>query len=319
MKKTAIALSFALLSINAMADSYIGAKLGYSHLNDACALDYSCDTESAAGGLYMGYQFTDNLALEYNVDYLGDFETRFKNNSAVESQLIALSLAPKINLDLTPNWSVFVKAGAAYMAAGDERDFVPTGSLGLEREFSDNLTIRAEYQRFENMNDNRIDDMDVNFFGIGLTYHFGRNESVVVEEPIYIEPAPKPAPQPRIVTHVHPAQVERVTFGFGETAATANIDKTVSVLKAHPNATVEVNGHTDSMGSANFNQELSEKRATSIAEVLLSRGVESERITTQGMGETTPIDSNDTASGREKNRRVELVIPAFEYQSKVSN
>jgi outer membrane protein OmpA-like peptidoglycan-associated protein len=79
-------------------------------------------------------------------------------------------------------------------------------------------------------------------------------------------------------------------------------------LNNYPNSTVQVVGHTDNVGDAAFNQRLSEQRAQSVASVLISAGVAPSRIQIVGRGENNPIASNQTAEGRQQNRRVEIII-----------
>ena len=79
-------------------------------------------------------------------------------------------------------------------------------------------------------------------------------------------------------------------------------------LQQYPNTTVEVVGHTDSTGTASYNQQLSERRALSVRSVLLNAGVSSSRLRAYGQGENNPIASNRTAAGRQQNRRVEISI-----------
>jgi len=80
-------------------------------------------------------------------------------------------------------------------------------------------------------------------------------------------------------------------------------------LKANPETIVEIAGHTDSMGEADYNQLLSQRRAEAVAERLTGPlGVDPERVNTKGYGEEAPIASNDTAEGRAANRRVEARI-----------
>jgi outer membrane protein OmpA-like peptidoglycan-associated protein len=80
------------------------------------------------------------------------------------------------------------------------------------------------------------------------------------------------------------------------------------VVKEYNQTILEVAGHTDNTGSAQYNQALSERRASSVAQYLESQGVNSQRIITVGAGETHPIASNDTPDGRQANRRVELTL-----------
>ena len=80
------------------------------------------------------------------------------------------------------------------------------------------------------------------------------------------------------------------------------------VLKEYDKTLLEVAGHTDNTGSDQYNQTLSERRASSVAQYLESHGVNSQRVMTVGAGEGHPIASNDTADGRQANRRVELSL-----------
>ncbi|UWQ22277.1 OmpA family protein [Jannaschia sp. W003] len=79
-------------------------------------------------------------------------------------------------------------------------------------------------------------------------------------------------------------------------------------LLQFPNSRVQVIGHTDNTGSAAYNQDLSERRARSVAGILYEAGVSPARVQTIGRGESSPIASNQTAEGRQANRRVEIVI-----------
>ena len=79
-------------------------------------------------------------------------------------------------------------------------------------------------------------------------------------------------------------------------------------LQRYPNSTIQIVGHTDSDGDAAYNQQLSERRANAVADVLLNQGVPFNRIQTFGRGESQPIASNFTPEGKAQNRRVEIVI-----------
>lgn len=87
-----------------------------------------------------------------------------------------------------------------------------------------------------------------------------------------------------------------------------NMVKVVDFLKQYPTRTVLVEGFTDSSGNDSANQQLSERRADAVRSALLDSGVAGERIRTQGLGEAYPVASNDSAGGRQMNRRVEIVL-----------
>jgi outer membrane protein OmpA-like peptidoglycan-associated protein len=86
------------------------------------------------------------------------------------------------------------------------------------------------------------------------------------------------------------------------------LDSVALVLKEYSQTYVDVMGHTDSTGSADHNQRLSERRAGSVAQYLNSQGVQGQRIVARGMGKNYPIASNETPDGRQRNRRVEIVL-----------
>ena len=91
-------------------------------------------------------------------------------------------------------------------------------------------------------------------------------------------------------------------------AAREKLAKLAGIVLGHPGLRLAAEGHTDSTGSTEFNQKLSVKRAEAVAEYLSSQGVPRDNLNASGFGDTNPIASNDTAAGRQKNRRVVAVI-----------
>jgi OOP family OmpA-OmpF porin len=86
------------------------------------------------------------------------------------------------------------------------------------------------------------------------------------------------------------------------------LDEAVEVLKEYPDLTIEVSGHTDSVGKNEYNADLSRRRAESVKKYLVDHGIDTSRITTRGAGSTEPIDTNNTKEGRAKNRRIEFRV-----------
>ena len=103
-----------------------------------------------------------------------------------------------------------------------------------------------------------------------------------------------------------------ITFNTGNAAINSNfyevLNSVALVLKEYDKTIVAVAGHTDNVGSDSSNQALSQQRAQSVASYLKTRGVVDARIDVIGMGESQPIADNNTAAGREQNRRVELTL-----------
>ncbi|WP_061007444.1 OmpA family protein [Vibrio sp. CUB2] len=323
MKKVAIAVAAVVaggLINSAQAEMYIGGKVGMTTLDDACYLNSPCDDDAFGAGMHIGYDFTDIIGLEYGVDYLGNYEANFKSGAntvdTIDGDLWALTLAPKFNWHLNDTWNLFAKIGGAYMISGDEKDIVPTGSLGAEYTIDRNWSVRAEYQRYQDISDDVLDDMDANFFGIGVNYKFAAAPvvaAVVTEEVMEEEPV--------MMTKTHKEEYGTGTFEFDSATLTDSVserlDNFVNFLNEYPQAQVEVTGYTDSSGPAAYNQKLSERRAQAVADYLIAAGIDADRFTVEGMGEENPVADNSTHEGREKNRRVEVVVPEFQYEELV--
>ncbi|MCB1552815.1 MAG: OmpA family protein [Xanthomonadales bacterium] len=90
--------------------------------------------------------------------------------------------------------------------------------------------------------------------------------------------------------------------------AQRNLDKLVAALSEHEDTVIAIEGHTDSTGSSAYNESLSQRRAEAVQQYLTSHGIDRKRLTARGLGEDFPVASNDSASGRQQNRRVEIII-----------
>ena len=90
--------------------------------------------------------------------------------------------------------------------------------------------------------------------------------------------------------------------------ATGNLDKLVAFLDKYPDRSVAIQGYTDSVGTEDYNQRLSERRADSVKSYLTGQGIGSTRLSALGKGRSDPVADNDSAAGRQQNRRVEVII-----------
>lgn len=109
-----------------------------------------------------------------------------------------------------------------------------------------------------------------------------------------------------------PIILKNVFFAMGsstlDTGSYKELDKWVTYLKAHPILQIEVQGHTDNVGSKEDNQQLSQSRAQAVQQYFVKVGISESRITAKGFGSTQPIASNDTAAGRRQNRRTSILV-----------
>jgi len=132
-------------------------------------------------------------------------------------------------------------------------------------------------------------------------------EEVFLEKaPMKPAPAPAPLPQPKISWILG-----GVTFEFDSAVLRPEskevLQSDIQILRENPQIRVEVQGHTDDIGTDEYNMGLSDRRANSVKEYLISQGIAADRLTSRGYGETNPRFPNDSEANRAKNRRVELV------------
>lgn len=125
------------------------------------------------------------------------------------------------------------------------------------------------------------------------------------EKAVPAPPPPPPPPPAKIVT------LEGTNFDFNKSTlkpeGKKKLDMAVKAMKDQPSLHVTIEGHTDSIGSPEYNQKLSERRAQSAKDYIVSQGGDGSRISTIGFGETKPIADNKTEEGRAKNRRVDVL------------
>jgi outer membrane protein OmpA-like peptidoglycan-associated protein len=159
-----------------------------------------------------------------------------------------------------------------------------------------------------NMRAARGEDADLKFVspGLSLRHRF----LPPVAPPVAAAPPPAPAPPPppvkkRIV-------LRGVQFDFDKAAirpdAAPILDEAARTLAEEGEIAISVDGHTDSVGSEEYNERLSMRRAMAVRDYLAAKGIDASRMTVQGFGESRPVATNDTAEGRAQNRRVELNV-----------
>ena len=109
---------------------------------------------------------------------------------------------------------------------------------------------------------------------------------------------------------------EKILFGFDKSdlnsSAKKNLGKLITILGNYPDTNIEIQGHTDSKGTDDYNMSLSERRANSVSNYLSTNGIALSRLTTKGYGESAPKYSNDNPTGQAQNRRVEFLVTANE-------
>ncbi|KDO14046.1 membrane protein [Vibrio metoecus] len=321
MKKLAAIISTTftfLLSSAAVAEVYVGGKIGKSWLDDACQSGQPCDKDDTTLGAFVGYEANKWLSLEAGYDYLGKFTAA----GLADEKVKAITLAPKLSLPLTEGIALYGKVGGAFVDYGSKDDYSYLGAAGLEFNTNHNVTMRLEYQNITDIN-NDIVRASGESATLGVVYKFGGSQEpapVVEQRPAEPAPVAEPVVEKVAVTKTFTFQhLDSSTFATASAelkpAMVKKLDKIVGYLNQYPQAKVEVVGHTDSTGSDAYKpKNCLSVRAQAVAKALEAQGIDASRISAKGLGESSPIASNTTAEGREKNRRVELVIPEFQYQ-----
>jgi outer membrane protein OmpA-like peptidoglycan-associated protein len=154
--------------------------------------------------------------------------------------------------------------------------------------------------------------------GGALGYFFCREKEVPPAPAVAAAPAPRPAPPPPPPPPAAPApgttlvSLEGTNFDFNKSTlrpeAIAKLDNAAQVMSDNAGIKVNVEGHTDSVGSDSYNQNLSERRANAVVDYLVGKGIDATRLAPAGYGEGRPVATNDTAEGRAQNRRVDLIV-----------
>ncbi|MDU8924354.1 porin OmpA [Pasteurellaceae bacterium LIM206] len=352
MKKTAIALAVAGLAAASIAQAapqentfYAGARVGWSTARDGIShvrenIPNAVSTNKNSGqttyGVFGGYQILNQnnfgLAAELGYDYYGGAKWGLKDAKKAKftNHGVNLSIKPSYDLgSLTPaleGLDVYTRFGAAlvrsdykgYGASSDVRahslKVSPLVAAGLEYAipgFTD-LAARVEYQYLHGVGrDNKIAEdadftPDIHSVTFGLSYRFGQGAV--------------PAPAPEVVNKTFTLNSD-VTFAFNKATlrpeAANTLDGVYSEITQVQNPSIAVAGYADRIGKDAANLKLSQHRAETVANYLVSKGVDQNTISATGYGEANPVTGNtcDSVKGRKAliaclapDRRVEVSV-----------
>ena len=293
------------------------------------------------GGINLTHQFNPNWGLFGQVGY-AEPETR---NGNLDTELLQYSLGGRLHPAKfrLAGWRPFGGLGYSYTdidvdAGGSKNEDFIYLEGGLQRMVAPRFMIEAGVRARTELEEGYVDGQ----YFAGVHYLFNRKfpaapkpMAVATREPAVVPPpvdtdgdgvidqldqCPN-TPQGALVDSKGcPKELTKeiretlyVEFELDKTEVRPQffpeIEKLAVVLKQYPNSTILLEGHTDSTGSASYNQKLSQSRADAVMKVLINEfGIAKQRITTTGMGESQPIATNDTAEGRAQNRRVEAIV-----------
>ena len=190
---------------------------------------------------------------------------------------------------------------------GRDKTTMLTAGAGVKNYLNDNFFVRAGVDVLHGLDHSNTEWMA----GVGLGLNFGSTTREVAQAAPAPEPAPAPAPAPE--PEMQAVRVElNVLFDFDKATIRPefrdDINSLAEFMKTYPSTTTTVAGHTDSIGTEEYNQQLSQERAASVRQALIEQGIDGSRLEAVGYGESRPIAPNDTDEGRQLNRRVEADI-----------
>ena len=290
--------------------------------------------EGTAKEIGLGYRIDQHWAIEAIYTEIDSL----KNDAAATVDGEMYRLDGLYHFDRNGHWTPYLAAGVGKLdldpvgAAGTSETIANFGG-GVKYAITKAASLRADLRAIYGDDDSDLDTLAT----IGFSYVFGGSSSA--SEPA---PADEPAPLdtdgdgviddndlcpdtaadlavdsdgcPRMTTESVSVDLE-VLFDTNKAvvkpAFMAEIQSVADFMNSYPKSTAVIEGHTDSRGKAEYNLDLSQRRADAVRSVLVNeQGIAADRVTAQGFGEDKPRASNDTVEGRQENRRVTAVINA---------
>lgn len=261
---------------------------------------------SRLGHVLLGYQFSDSWA--------ADISAGATMNNNVEVDALTLN---GYRFFGSGRFRPYLSAGLSQFSVDDALNDSTQqyqAGLGLAANLSRNLELRVGYQTFNTFSGDHSQD---NSYGATLSWHFSKPPVQPVAQakpqPVLAQPVPpQPAPAPEERVEIERIELQ-VLFDFDKSIIKSvyepQLTQIAQLMISDPQISAIIEGHTDSVGTDEYNLNLSKRRANAIKQRLVNNyGISPDRIETIGYGESQPIADNSTAAGAQKNRRAIAVI-----------
>ncbi len=297
------------------------------------------------GGFQFGLEFDENWHLEGGYQHFPDMHL---NQTSEDVKAWLVNSALRYDLALQDQLDIYGRLGLAYWYIEKSTREVsfpgyfgvsPSFGVGVNYKINQNLRLNIGYQYIHNVGKSEVYRYDSYGLLLELNYKFNSKSPLNIEKEPNLETVAKALKTNRtfeekiepksVIEELKVEEIKPIKFIFsshstgGAYAFDANstaigqafreeLKEVSDILLNHVNAKVNIVGHTDSVGSASYNQILSLRRAQTVADTLIDFGVKPSQINVSGAGESNPVASNTLESGRAQNRRVELTIPSLE-------
>lgn len=330
MKKTTIALAVALAGFATVAQAapkddtfYVGGKYGWAHYFDTSLRDHtsaqkiSARADDMSYGAFGGYQVNPYLGFELGYDWLGRVKYHGPDNGAFKSQ--GFQAAAKLSYPIYDDLDIYTRLGGmAYRAdssfkyRGESRHkdhhtgVAPLAAIGVEYAITKDWATRLDYQYINNVGKRSETNArpDSTTLTLGVSYRFGQDDTA----PVVVTPAP-------VVKTKHFTLKSDVLFNFNKSTLKPQGQQALDQLYTQLNSldpkdgSVVVLGYTDRIGSDKYNNLLSEKRAQSVVDYLVSKGIPSDKISARGMGKSNPTTGSTCDNITHKAALIECLSP----------
>lgn len=322
MKVAPSLIAIALAAIGATSaqanDWYTGVGAGWADMRDLGKFGWDADEDATAINLFGGYNFNDNFGAELGYLYAGkggvggvDFKTQGATLSGIG------------RLPLNGVFSLFAEGGAYFYHANgnDNTDngVAPLAGLGVTAKLSDLVDLQARYRYMWNVGDQQKSwETDVGVASLELVLHPNR-KSYVAPVAAPVEPAPEP-----VMVEKNFALSSDVLFAFGKSTlkpegTTALNTLYQQIADARPtDGQAIVVGYTDFIGSDAANQRLSEARARTVADYLVSKGLPASKVSIEGRGEANPVTGDSCVKVTPRAKQIACLAPDRRVEVRVT-
>ena len=340
LHQLAVATILASSAMAAHAEFTVSPMVGYHMFDNDMGLEDGTNT----GSIALGYRVNPSVGLEARfgqtqADFQGaPGDARFQNTTldAYYRFNTANNFQPYV---LVGGGQTRVKVENAGAQDGTFDSTIVNAAVGAFYQLANNLSLRGEIRGVQYVEDSQQNNVD-GVASVGVLYAFGGSKPAAVAPVVLAPVAPAPVVDgdddkdgvansldkcpgtptsvvvdangcPKMLTETVAKEI-RVLFDTNKSvvkpAFNAEIEAVAKLMKEYPTAKVEVQGHTDSRGSAELNDQLSQDRANAVADVLTKTyGIAADRVSAKGYGASQPVADNKTAEGQAKNRRVVAV------------
>lgn len=324
----------------------IGGKLSYNFAHGACeSWNSECDDESLGGGIYFRHNLSDPYFYQIGFEYLGRYDATYpalsdpSQDADYKSDIYGLGLSVGRIFALSEKHAIIGQLGAmpwyvetkghepSDTVKEDDFGVSPFASIAYQYQMNSSSALELGYQYVYGVGTDDTGGTDISQVFINMAYQFGQSEVTSSEAVTPMDANPSEFNEP--VAQVTTVTEESMTIDFAENNSTVifafDSDKLnpqmypllqpmEQRLLDNPQATLEIESHTDNRGSDQYNMVLSQRRGDNLKAYFVEKGIDAKRISVKPYGESKPLVDNNTPENRATNRRVVLFSPSFTHQ-----